>query len=124
MVQPLNFQRIDPWEMRRIFNQNNYWERVQSGELSAVVLESRNAPASAGQPPGTLSQSISYRDPDGNEIARVHQYLMTDGTLSAGGRPDPKRLFYNGVLYRLVKGGQEPPPAPAEGIPEDADNQA
>lgn len=100
--------------MRRIFNENNVWERVQAGELIAVVLESRNAPTSSGQPPGTLSQSISYRDPNGNEVARVHQYLMTDGNLGAGGRPDPKRLIHNGVLYRLVKGGQEPSQEPAE----------
>lgn len=105
--------------MRRIFNENNVWERVQSGELVAVVMESRNAPAASGQPPGTLSQSISYRDPDGNEVARIHQYLMTDGNLGAGGRPDPKRLFLNGVLYRLVKGGQEPPSGPpATPLPE------
>ena len=99
--------------MRRIFNENNVLGRVQSGELLAVVLESRNAPTESGQPPGTLSQSISYRDPDGNEIARVHQYLLIDGNLGGSGLPDPKRLFHNGVLYRLVKGGQAPPPEPA-----------
>lgn len=102
-----------------MFNENNVWLRVQSGELVAVVLESRNAPTDSGQPPGTLSQSISYRDPDGNEIARVHQYLMTDGNLGASGLPDPKRLFHNGVLYRLVKGAREPPPeSPDPPLPE------
>lgn len=91
--------------MRQIFNENRYWERLQAGEFTAVILESRNAPAEAGQPPQTLSQSISYRDLDGNEVARVHQYLLADGvTLGAGGRPDPKRLFHNGVLYRLIRG--------------------
>ena len=98
-----------------MFNESGVWERVQSGELVAVVLESRNAPALSGQPSGTLSQSISYRDPDGNEIARVHQYLMPNGDLGGSGRPDPKRLFHNGVLYRLVRDqptGQVPAPVP------------
>lgn len=42
---------------------------------------------------------ISYRDANGNEIARVHQYLRPDGTLGASGKPDPKPLMVNGVVY-------------------------
>lgn len=89
--------------MRRIFNENNIWDKVKSGELIAVILESRTAPADAQQGDKTLSQSISYRDTDGNEIARVHQYLKPDNTLGGSGLPDPKRIFHNGVLYRLIK---------------------
>jgi hypothetical protein len=44
---------------------------------------------------------VAYYDGQGDEIARVHQYLRPDGTLGAAGRPDPKRIFENGVLYRL-----------------------
>jgi hypothetical protein len=108
MSQPPPIQRIDEWEMRRIFNENNLWDKLTSGELTAVILESRNAPDSAGQPAGTLSQSISYRDPDGNEIARVHQYLKPDNTLGGSGQPDPKRVYYDGVLYRLIKAKNKP----------------
>jgi hypothetical protein len=32
-------------------------------------------------------------------MARVHQYVLVDGTIGASGRPDPKRVFYEGVLY-------------------------
>jgi len=46
---------------------------------------------------------VSYRDASGNEVARVHQYLRPDGTIGASGKPDPKRVFINGTLYRLVK---------------------
>jgi len=42
---------------------------------------------------------ISYLDPHGREIARVHQYLRKNGTLGGSGRPDPKKLLHNGVLY-------------------------
>ncbi len=89
--------------MRRLFNENNLWEKLKFGELTAVILESRNAPRDAQQVDGTLSQSISYRDQDGNEIARVHQYLKPDNTLGGSGQPDPKRVFLEGVLYRLIK---------------------
>lgn len=46
---------------------------------------------------------VSYRDNDGNEVARVHQYLRTDGTIGASGKPDPKRLLEGRTLYRLEK---------------------
>jgi hypothetical protein len=47
----------------------------------------------------TRSQLISYLDDAGQEVARVHQYLQPDGTLGASGRPDPKRLLHDGILY-------------------------
>jgi hypothetical protein len=51
---------------------------------------------------------ISYRTKDGKEIARVHQYLRSDGTIAASGKPDPKRLLENGTLYRLEKSKNKP----------------
>lgn len=89
--------------MRKLFNDNRLWERLQEGELTSIVLENRPAPSTAGEPAGTLSQMLSYRDRDNNEIARVHQYLRADGSIGASGKPDPKRVFVDGVLYRLVK---------------------
>jgi hypothetical protein len=53
---------------------------------------------------------VSYRDTGNFEIARVHQYLRTDGSIGASGRPDPKRLFEEGTLYRLEKKQQIKPP--------------
>ena len=96
--------RILEPEMQRRFNDGGYWERVQSGELSAVLLEDRHpALTAAKEPTCTHSQMISYRDQNGNEIARVHQYLRPDGSIGASGKPDPKRLFEDRILYRLVK---------------------
>ena len=46
---------------------------------------------------------VSYRDSRNDEIARVHQYLRPNKELGASGKPDPKRLFEDGTLYRLVK---------------------
>jgi hypothetical protein len=71
----------------------------------AFVLEDRHpALPKASEPYCTHSQMISYRDPDNNEVARIHQYLRPDGSIGASGKPDPKRLLHDGTLYRLVKG--------------------
>jgi len=100
---PTPFQRVSATEMCRMFNDGGYWEKTQSGELTAVVIEDRHPSLSlAREPFCTRSQMISYRDGT-QEIARVHQYMRTDGTIGASGKPDPKRLFENGVLYRLHK---------------------
>jgi hypothetical protein len=119
MSQPPPIQRVDEWELRRIFNENNLWDKVKSGELTAVILESRDAPADAQQADGTLSQSISYRDNHGNEIARVHQYLKPDNSLGGSGQPDPKRVLHNGILYRLIKAKNRQPSEDANEAPVD-----
>ncbi len=90
--------------MRRRFNEGKYWEKLTRGELISVVLEERiPKDLRPNEPPGTLSQMISYRNPQDDEIARVHQYLRPNKQIGASGKPDPKRLFENGILYRLVK---------------------
>jgi hypothetical protein len=97
-------KRIEPTEMQRIFNEGGYWDKTKSGEFSTVVLEDRHPTLSAASEPFcTRSQMVSYRDPAGNEAARVHQYLRMNGTIGASGKPDPKRLYFKGELYRLIK---------------------
>lgn len=90
--------------MRQRFNDGRFWERVQSGELRAEEWDSRHPSlTAANEPYCTRSLFLSYLDQENNEVARVHQYLRPDGTIGASGRPDPKRLLADGVLYRLVK---------------------
>jgi len=36
---------------------------------------------------------IRYLDTLGDPVVEVFQYLRSDGTLGASGRPDPKRLW-------------------------------
>jgi hypothetical protein len=93
--------------MRKIFNDGNYWQRATSGDLRAIVLEDAHPSRTlANEPFCTHSQMVSYRDADNNEVARVHQYLRPDKTIGASGRPDPKRILENGILYRLPKNPQ------------------
>lgn len=89
--------------MRVRFNDGQFWERQKVGEFTAHVLESRVSTALTNETVEITSQMVSYRDSTSNEIARVHQYVRPDGSIAASGKPDPKRLFDGGVLYRLEK---------------------
>jgi hypothetical protein len=93
-------QRISVWDLRKLFNDGGYWAKAQAGELCQQLMTDRH-PSSpkANVPICTQSQLISYLNAAGQEIARVHQYLQPDGTLGASGKPDPKRLLHEGILY-------------------------
>jgi hypothetical protein len=83
-----------------MFNDGQYWERLKNGQFRKRFLkDSHPTPLGAGEPFCTRNQIVSYLDPDGSEVARVHQYLRRDGTLGASGRPDPKKLRDGDVIY-------------------------
>lgn len=89
--------------MCKRFNEGGYWEKSKSGELIPIVLESRISKLLDSETVEIVSEMVSYRNQDGREIARVHQFRRPDGSLAASGKPDPKRLLQDGVLYRLPK---------------------
>jgi hypothetical protein len=90
-----------------MFNEGRFRERVESGELTAVVKAQRMPSQFHPEriPPGSVSQEVRYYDADNYEVARVHQYVKPDGTLGGSGLPDPKRLYIDGIMYRLQTGG-------------------
>ncbi|MBM4285636.1 MAG: hypothetical protein FJ128_10375 [Deltaproteobacteria bacterium] len=95
-------KRINSKELQKIFNEKGFWERASSGELKVEVMSEKHpSPLKSAQPPCTLSQILAYFDNQGQEVARVHQYKRPDGSLGGSGRPDPKRLFINGVIYKI-----------------------
>src|SRR5947209_15924461 len=100
MTPPPLIVRVSEWRLRRRFNRGRYHERVLSGQLTAKINRESVPQASANQPQGTKSQTVSYWD-NLQEVARVHQYVGANGQIIASGLPDPKRLFENGVLYRI-----------------------
>lgn len=85
-------QRITTAELRRRFNDGAYTAR------KIEVLTERPAPPRAGQPLQTMSQLIGYFE-DGKLVAKAHQYLRPDGSIGASGKPDPKWLCQDGVIY-------------------------
>jgi hypothetical protein len=100
MEGPLEWKYTSPAEVRRIFNDGGFWEKVQRGELTERVIRDRVPnPPPKHEPRGTRSQYIAYLDADGDEVARVHQYVRPDGVPGSSGRPDPKMVIAAGVAY-------------------------
>jgi hypothetical protein len=89
--------------MRRIFNEERFVERAERGEIKTVVVHSGVPSSEVGLPVGSKSELISYRDLNNLELSRAHQYVLPDGRLGASGKPDPKRIFKDGKLYRIEK---------------------
>lgn len=88
------------WQLRTMFNAGHYWLLARRGELDQQLLRNGHPSSDAsGEPFCTRSQIIAYFDMDGNEVARVHQYLRADGTVGASGKPDPKRLRQGDTIY-------------------------
>jgi len=96
-------QTVTAAELRQIFNDHDFWGQARRGELKQTLLdESHPSPPRATLPDCTRSQIIAYYDRTQVRVAVVHQYLLPDGRLGASGRPDPKRLFFRGILYVLT----------------------
>jgi hypothetical protein len=84
-----------------MFNERKVWERAQTGELrERLHTEGHPSPRRSGEPACTRSQIIGYYDQRGRQVAIAHQYLRPNDSIGGSGRPDPKRLYADGVLYR------------------------
>jgi hypothetical protein len=86
-----------------MFNEGRYYERVQAGEIiERVAVDFHPSQTLANEPWCTRSQLVEYIDlAEGRKVARVHQYLRTDGTLGASGLPDPKAICQGRIIYEL-----------------------
>lgn len=87
-------------ELRQRFNELRVDERIRRGEVSTRVLVSSPAPPGLPFPEGTQSQRIAFIDATGRQFAVAHQYRKPDGTLAGSGRPDPKELLVDDMLYK------------------------
>lgn len=91
---------VSAGQLRELFNRESYATRIATGHLIPKLLrEGHPAPPRSHEPPCTRSQIIAYFDRGGRKIVILHQYLRPDGSLGASGRPDPKKLYHEGVLY-------------------------
>ena len=96
--------KVDAHDLRKLFNDGRFVERARLGELAVVLLDDRH-PSSprADEPYCTQSQMLSYRQLNGIEVARAHQYLRPDGSIGASGRPDPKKVHIKGKIFQLPR---------------------
>ena len=52
---------------------------------------------------------VVYHDPANKELyAKVHEYVLPDGTLGASGKPDPKVIWLDGTKYCLASPKRDP----------------
>jgi hypothetical protein len=83
-----------------MFNEGKYWEKAKQGILTTkLVADKHPSSPRAKEPICTRSQYVIYIDANGHKVAGVHQYLRRDGTIGASGKPDPKELLIDGILY-------------------------
>jgi len=94
---------VKPKYIQRLFNQGRYAERQKAGEFAAIIVKDRHPAApKAPVPVCTRSQLVLYKDKRRRTVAIVHQYLLPSGELGASGKPDPKQLWHEGVLYQVL----------------------
>jgi hypothetical protein len=89
-------------ELRRRFAAGDYLNRAARGEFGCCLATS-NPARSPDEPLGTRTVVVSYVDESLNRIFMVHFYLRPDGTIGGSGKPDPKWLFEDGVVYAAEK---------------------
>jgi hypothetical protein len=89
-----------------MFNELDLWTLAQQGTLRQKVIYEGKPRAGTKFPKGTKSQVIRYYDPTtGRQVAIVHQYSLPDGSIGASGKPDPKRVVKDGVVYTCLTAG-------------------
>jgi hypothetical protein len=87
-----------------MFNEGRYWERVQSGELVAIPIHEDTPMADKNQPAGTKTVTYAIRETEnGPDLAHAHGFIQPGGTIGASGKIDPKRIWKDGSVYRIIK---------------------
>lgn len=86
-------------ELRTMFNEGRYYERMQEGEFLPEVTDIGPSPTHFSA--DIRSQIVAYIDQAGRTVAIVHQYGYDNGDVAEGTQPDPKFLFEQGVRLKL-----------------------
>ena len=92
-------------DLRARFAEGDYLNRALAGEFGCCLKDFGWA-TSIDEPPGTQSLTVAYVDDEFHRVFLVHFYLRPDGSIGASGRPDPKWLLDNGVVYIPVSEGR------------------
>ncbi len=89
--------------LRKIFNKH-YLKKASSGEFRKIVGSSKHMSSPPpGEPFCTHSQYVRYYSAEYSFVAGAHQYLRPDGNIGASGKPDPKQLLHNNIMYKTNK---------------------
>jgi len=91
--------RISENELRGKFNGNEGGYPARRASLKVRRVYDEPASPRSNQEPGTRSIVDSYYDDDDQKVMTLHYFLRPDGTLGGSGRPDPKELLVDGIMY-------------------------
>jgi len=69
-----------------------------AGEITFGIQNTNPASPESRQPPGTITQMVSYFE-KGEEVVRLHQFVLPDGSLGGSGLPDPKTIYEGPIAY-------------------------
>ncbi len=94
---------VTVWRLRRMFNLGCYVQRVERGELTASTPKAGEPDKPELRALGAISCAVSYCNHANQEVARVHFYLMPDGSIGGSGFIDPKRLWRKRFGVGLVR---------------------
>jgi hypothetical protein len=84
--------------LRRRFALGDYLTRAANGVFGCCLADDKTA-RTHDESPGTRSLMVSYLNDALERIFMVHIYLRPDGCIGGSGKPDPKWLFENGVVF-------------------------
>jgi hypothetical protein len=84
--------------LRKPVAAGGYLNRAAYGEFGCCFADEK-LPDSSAEQPGTRSLTVSYVNDARERIFLVHLYLRPDGSIGGSGKPDPKWLFEDGVIY-------------------------
>lgn len=74
---------------------------MDDGELVIHAIKQNPVSWRSGQPPGSVSQTITVVNPETEEkILVMHQYVLPNGKIGGSGKPEPKMLCEGGVIYK------------------------
>lgn len=90
---------IDVQRMQELFEELGLLDPETHGYTWEIVAKRDPAPAAPAD--AVSSELVAYYDSEGKPVAEAHQYTRLDGTLTASGKPDPKRIWHNGNRYEL-----------------------
>lgn len=93
-------------ELLRIFNENRYFERMREGEFHSYIVKQSRRRGGDRRVRNAMSQTVEYRDQHGRRVAIVHQYRLKDGRLGGSGKPDPKVVVHEEIVY-FLEGGED-----------------
>jgi hypothetical protein len=107
-------RRLNIWDLRRLFNEGKYIQKITSQELTARSIRCNEVDPNSDKigstiPKGSISQTLRLFDANNDFVAEFQRYIRPEGTIGASGYNDPKRMGINGLRFHQQEPGKPQP---------------